>query len=321
MDGRDRLKDRDCNLIGCRFCHGHMLHLLSRVTVLDSAAPSRSGVGRCALKARFDAPSHCHPRIDEAVRHGHSGQRPEPRRPGREVFGLLGPNGAGKTTTIKMLITLLPPTSGGASVAGHDIHLDPRLVRRSIGYVPQLLSSDGALSARENLMTSARLYHLPTAERKPRIEERCSSWPSSPRRIDWCGPSRGHDRRLEIAQAMLHRPEVLFLDEPTVGLDPNARRAVWDHIRDLRAAEGTTILLTTHYMDEAAELCGRVGFMHLGKLVALGTPPSCPLRPVRAKDLDDAFTHFTGSELVETGEQGGQYRDVARTRRTARRLG
>ena len=239
-----------------------------------------------------------------------------------EVFGLLGPNGAGKTTTIKMLITLLPPTSGGASVAGHDIHLDPRLVRRSIGYVPQLLSSDGALSARENLMTSARLYHLPTAERKPRIEEalRFMALESSADRLVRTF-SGGMIRRLEIAQAMLHRPEVLFLDEPTVGLDPNARRAVWDHIRDLRAAEGTTILLTTHYMDEAAELCGRVGFMHLGKLVALGTPAELSARAGAGKDLDDAFTHFTGSEHLETGEQGGQYRDVARTRRTARRLG
>ncbi len=239
-----------------------------------------------------------------------------------EVFGLLGPNGAGKTTTIKMLITLLPPSGGSATVAGHDILHDPRLVRRSIGYVPQLLSSDGALSARENLMTSARLYHLPTAERRARIDEALEfmALESAADRLVRTF-SGGMVRRLEIAQAMLHRPEVLFLDEPTVGLDPNARRAVWGHIRELRKAEGTTILLTTHYMDEAAELCGRVGFMHLGKLVALGTPEELSAQAGKGKTLDDAFTHFTGSDLGETGEQGGQFRDVARTRRTARRLG
>jgi ABC-2 type transport system ATP-binding protein len=128
-------------------------------------------------------------------------------------------------------------------------------------------------------------------------------------------------RRLEIAQAMLHEPEVLFLDEPTVGLDPTARRTVWSHIRDLREGEGTTILLTTHYMDEAAELCGRVGIMHLGKLVALGTPAELARQAGPGKNLDDAFSYFTGADLGDAGEQGGQYRDVARTRRTARRLG
>jgi ABC-2 type transport system ATP-binding protein len=239
-----------------------------------------------------------------------------------EVFGLLGPNGAGKTTTIKMLITLLPPSGGTAQVAGYDILREARLVRRSIGYVPQLLSSDGALTARENLMTSARLYHLPMAERQPRIDEALTFTGlegAADRLVRTF--SGGMIRRLEIAQAMLHRPEVLFLDEPTVGLDPIARRAVWGHIRDLRASEGTTILLTTHYMDEAAELCNRVGIMHLGKLVALGTPAELAAQAGPGKDLDDAFSYFTGAELGEESEQGGQYRDVARTRRTARRLG
>ena len=241
--------------------------------------------------------------------------------PAGEVFGLLGPNGAGKTTTIKMLITLLPPTSGHASVAGYDIGTDSRLVRRSIGYVPQLLSSDGALTARENLMTSARLYHLQSSERGSRIEEALAftGLDSAADRLVRTF-SGGMIRRLEIAQAMLHRPEVLFLDEPTVGLDPTARRAVWDHIRDLRTAAGTTILLTTHYMDEATELCSRVGIMHLGRLVALGTPAELAAQAGPGKTLDDAFSYFTGAALDE-GEQGGQYRDVARTRRTARRLG
>ncbi len=235
-----------------------------------------------------------------------------------EVFGLLGPNGAGKTTTIKMLITLLPVTSGSATVAGHDIVSDQRLVRRSIGYVPQLLSSDGALTARENLDTSGRLYHIPSGERRERIADA----------LEFMGLadvgdslvrtfSGGMIRRLEIAQAMLHRPQVLFLDEPTVGLDPVARRAVWEHVRRLRDREGTTILLTTHYMDEASELCDRVGIMHLGHLVALGTPDALAADVGPGATLDDVFTHYTGSDL----EEGGSYRDVARTRRTARRLG
>ena len=235
-----------------------------------------------------------------------------------EMFGLLGPNGAGKTTTIKMLITLLEPTSGVATVAGHGIVGDQRLVRRSIGYVPQLLSSDGALSARENLDISARLYHVPRAERRERIEDS----------LEFMGLadvgdrlvktySGGMIRRLEIAQAMLHRPSVLFLDEPTVGLDPVARRAVWEHVRALRERDGTTILLTTHYMEEAAELCDRVGIMHLGHLVALGTPGELAEEVRPGATLDEVFTHFTGTGL----EDGGSYRDVARTRRTARRLG
>lgn len=234
-----------------------------------------------------------------------------------EVFGLLGPNGAG-TTTIKMLITLLPPTAGAATVAGHDVLHEQRLVRRSIGYVPQLLSSDSALTAHENLDISGRLYHIPRAERRERIAEA----------LDFMGLadvadnlvrtfSGGMIRRLEIAQAMLHRPQVLFLDEPTVGLDPIARRAVWEHVRSLRERDGTTIMLTTHYMDEAAELCERVGIMHLGKLGALGTPGSLEAQVGPGASLDDVFTHFTGGDL----DEGGTYRDVARTRRTARRLG
>ena len=235
-----------------------------------------------------------------------------------EVFGLLGPNGAGKTTTIKMLITLLPPSGGEARVAGHDIRRDQRRVRRSIGYVPQLLSSDGTLTARENLDVSGRLYHIPSGERRERIDEALSFMGLAEvgdRLVRTF--SGGMIRRLEIAQAMLHRPEILFLDEPTVGLDPVARRAVWEHVRRLRDREGTTIMLTTHYMDEAAELCERVGIMHLGHLVALGTPAELAAQVGPAATLDDVFTHFTGSEL----EEGGTYRDVARTRRTARRLG
>ncbi len=238
--------------------------------------------------------------------------------PPGEVFGLLGPNGAGKTTTIKMLITLLGPTSGDASVAGHDIVREPRLVRRSVGYVPQLLSSDGSLTARENLDVSARLYHIPAAERRDRIEASLGFMGLAEVADQLVRTfSGGMIRRLEIAQAMLHRPAVLFLDEPTVGLDPLARHAVWDHIRGLRKRDGTTVMLTTHYMEEAAELCERVGIMHLGKLVALGTPSELEAQVGPGATLDAVFTHFTGAGL----EEGGSFRDVARTRRTARRLG
>jgi len=238
-----------------------------------------------------------------------------------EVFGLLGPNGAGKTTTIKMLIMLLPPTSGTATVAGHDIIHEPRQVRRSIGYVPQLLSSDGALSARENLDISGRLYHIPGAERRERIDDALQFMGLAEVGDNLVRTfSGGMVRRLEIAQAMLHAPRALFLDEPTVGLDPTARHAVWGHIRKLREREGTTILLTTHYMDEAAELCERVGIMHLGKLVALGTPESLAVEVGPGANLDDVFTHFTGSDL-DAAPGGGTYRDLARTRRIARRLG
>jgi len=175
------------------------------------------------------------------------------------VFGLLGPNGAGKTTTIKMLITLLPATSGSATVAGHDIAHEARAVRRSIGYVPQLLSSDGALSARENLDISGPVPHS-RPERRERIDEALRFMGLMDVGDNLVRTySGGMVRRLEIAQAMLHAPPVLFLDEPTVGLDPTARRAVWEHVRKLRELEGTTILLTTHYMDEAAELCERSG--------------------------------------------------------------
>jgi ABC-2 type transport system ATP-binding protein len=190
-----------------------------------------------------------------------------------ELFGLLGPNGAGKTTTIKMLTTLLPPTSGSASVAGADIVHEAGLVRSRIGYVPQLISADGSLTGLENLQLSARLYHLSRQARDERIPEvlRFMALGEASDRLVRTY-SGGMIRRLELAMAMLHRPAVLFMDEPTLGLDPTARTAVWDHVMRLREAEGTTILLTTHYMEEADELCDRMAIMHLGRIAAIGTP-------------------------------------------------
>jgi len=236
-----------------------------------------------------------------------------------EVFGLLGPNGAGKSTVIKMLTTLLPPTAGTARVAGYDIVRQAAQVRRVIGYVPQLLSADGALTGYENLLVFARLYELPRRERDQRIHEALAFMNLDDVADRLVGTySGGMIRRLEIAQATLHQPQMLFLDEPTVGLDPLAREVVWDHLEQLRAEMGTTILLTTHYMDEAERLCTRVAIMHLGKVAALGTPTELKAS-IGGEEvtLDDVFVHYAGGTL----ESGGNYRETARTRRTVRRLG
>ena len=236
-----------------------------------------------------------------------------------EGFGLLGPNGAGKTTTIKMLTTLLPPTSGTASVAGFDIVQQARDVRRVIGYVPQLVSADGSLTGYENLLIFAKLYDLPRAERQSRIRNALVLMglaEAADRMVQEY--SGGMIRRLEIAQSMLHRPRVLFLDEPTIGLDPVARRAVWEHIEQLRREHGTTILMTTHLMEEADHLCHRVAIMHLGRVAAIGTPAALKASlGGNETTLDDVFVHYAGGAV----DSGGGYREVSRTRRTAQRLG
>jgi ABC-2 type transport system ATP-binding protein len=236
-----------------------------------------------------------------------------------EIFGLLGPNGAGKTTAIKMLTTLLPPTAGQASVAGFDIIRQANDVRRSIGYVPQMLSADGTLTGYENLMVFAQLYDVPRREREPRVRDS----------LEFMGLAGAGDklvrtysggmiRRLEIAQSMLHRPRVLFLDEPTIGLDPVGRRTVWEHLRQLLSDFGTTVFLTTHFMEEADALCARVAIMHHGKVVALGSPAELKASiGGNGATLDDVFIHYAGDSL----ESGGSYRETSRTRRTAIRLG
>ncbi|MGD0855412.1 MAG: ATP-binding cassette domain-containing protein [Dehalococcoidia bacterium] len=239
-----------------------------------------------------------------------------------EIFGLLGPNGAGKTTAIKMLTTLLPPTSGNATVAGYDIVHHASDVRRVIGYVPQMLSADGTLTGYENLLIFAKLYDIPRREREKRIHDVLSFMglvEESNRLVRTY--SGGMIRRLEIAQSMMHRPKVLFLDEPTIGLDPLARRAVGDLIDDLRENYGATIFMTTHLMEEADLLCDRVAIMHKGKVAALGSPEE--LKSAIGKEgvtLEDVFVHFAGSELESEGDYR-DYRETQRTRRTARRLG
>lgn len=239
--------------------------------------------------------------------------------PRGSVFGLLGRNGAGKTTTIKMLITLLTPSEGTAAIGGCDIRTQPARVRRLVGYVPQLLSADGALTAEENLHVFARLYHIPRAQRRARIDAALASVglaDSADRLVrDFSG---GMIRRLEIVQSMLHRPVVLFLDEPTIGLDPAARRDIWQQLRDLSTREGTTLFLTTHDMEEADTLCDQVAIMHRGRVVAQGTPRELKAGVGPDASLDDVFILHTG-DAGEAEERG--IRDVARTRRTARRLG
>ena len=239
-----------------------------------------------------------------------------------EVFGLLGSNGAGKTTTIKMLTTLLPPSSGGARVAGFSINAQAVEVRRVIGYVPQAVSVDGSLTGYENLLIFAKLYDLPHREQQARIQEALEFMGLTADGGRLVGEySGGMVRRLEIAQSTLHRPRVLFLDEPTVGLDPIARDAVWKHLLQLRANYGTTLFFTTHYLEEAESHCDRIAIMHLGKVAALGTckelEASLGGSGGGSHTLDEVFVHYAGSAL----DSGGNFHDVSAERATAQRLG
>jgi ABC-2 type transport system ATP-binding protein len=234
------------------------------------------------------------------------------------IFGLLGPNGAGKSTLIKMLTTLLPPTEGTALVAGFDIVREPRSVRRKIGYVSQMLSADGDLTGRENLTISAKLYGVPRSERASRITHALEFLDLAQAADKYVKQySGGMIRRLEIAQSMLHKPSILFLDEPTVGLDPIAKQSVWQNVRDLREELGTTILMTTHDMQEADELCETVVFMHAGKLAAVGSPADLKAALGSDVSLGDVFIHYTGAVISD----GGDFRDAARVRSTSKRLG
>ncbi len=189
-----------------------------------------------------------------------------------EIFGFLGPNGAGKSTTINMLCTLVRPSGGSALVAGHDVVSERDDVRRNIGLVFQDTTLDGYLSAEQNLQLHAELYGVPrelVGERMRQVMEMVGLWE---RRDSWVNTfSGGMKRRLEIARGLLHSPRVLFLDEPTVGLDPQTRSSIWRYIRELKAREDITIFLTTHYMDEA-EYCDRIAIMDQGRIIVLDTP-------------------------------------------------
>ncbi len=190
-----------------------------------------------------------------------------------EIFGLLGPNGAGKSTLIRMMTTLTPSTSGRALIAGHDVAREPDAVRRTIGVIPQALTSDIDLTVEENLSIYAKLYEVPKAERERNIEDLLKAvdllkWRNAQTKT----LSGGMRRRLEIARGLIHNPKIFFLDEPTTGLDPVSRVAVWEMLNQLKNTRRLTMLITTHYMDEADRLCDRIAIVDHGKLVALDTP-------------------------------------------------
>jgi ABC-2 type transport system ATP-binding protein len=190
-----------------------------------------------------------------------------------EIFGLLGPNGAGKTTTIGMLCTIIRPTSGSASIAGYDVIGEPAQVRRKVGIVFQDPTLDTVLTGRENLELHARLYGVPSDIRKRRISEMLELVDLKQRSNDITRTySGGMRRRLELARGLLHRPAVLFLDEPTLGLDPQTRARIWEYIKKMAQREQTTVVLTTHYMEEAEQVCDRVGIIDHGRIIALNSP-------------------------------------------------
>jgi ABC-2 type transport system ATP-binding protein len=218
-----------------------------------------------------------------------------------EVFGLLGPNGAGKSTLIRMLVTLLLPTSGTALINGFDIVRQADDVRRSIGVIPQAMTSDLELSVEENLLIFAKLYGVGREKRNRLITEllesvELSQWRDKPVKM----LSGGMRRRVEIARGLVHEPSIFFLDEPTTGLDPVSRTAVWDMLDRVRKTHKLTVLVTTHYMDEADKLCDRIAIVDHGGLVVLDTPANLKASvPGATEDttLDDVFVHYTGNDL------------------------
>ena len=216
-----------------------------------------------------------------------------------EIFAFLGPNGAGKSTTIKMLTTLLRPTSGHMRVDGHDPLTEPNAVRRSFGIVFQDPSLDSELTAWENLDFHGVLYHVPRATRHQRIPELLRFVGLWERRNDQVKQfSGGMKRRLEIARGLLHHPRILYLDEPTLGLDPQTRNQLWEHVRALNRSEGITVFFTTHYIEEAEKVAQRVTIIDHGRIVATGTPDQLKYQ-AGAPTLEEAFLHFTGRTIRE----------------------
>jgi ABC-2 type transport system ATP-binding protein len=225
-----------------------------------------------------------------------------------ELFGLLGPNGAGKTTLISILATILPATSGSATICGHDVRREQDAVRRSIGIVFQDPSLDDELTGEENLDFHGRLYGMNAHTRRARMEEVLKLVDLFDRRKDIVRTySGGMRRRLEIARGLMHRPEVLFLDEPTLGLDPQTRRKIWNYIRDLNESFGMTIILTTHYMDEADQLCSRLAVIDHGGIVAMDSPEGLKAQlggEVLELELSDMQEDFLASleQLDDVGD-------------------
>jgi ABC-2 type transport system ATP-binding protein len=209
-----------------------------------------------------------------------------------EIFGLLGPNGAGKSTLIRMMTTLLEITSGAAYIEGHDVRKEPNLARRCMGVIPQAMTSDGDLTVWENLSIYSKLYSIPAAVRERSINELLelvdlTQWRDAPAK----NLSGGMRRRLEIARGLVHRPNIFFLDEPTTGLDPVSRVAVWEMIGEIKKKRNLTVLITTHYMDEADRLCDRIAIVDHGKLVALDSPRALKSSIPGSSVIEAQFTH------------------------------
>jgi ABC-2 type transport system ATP-binding protein len=219
-----------------------------------------------------------------------------------EVMGLLGPNGAGKSTLIRMMTTLVPITSGTVIVAGHNVATDPDAARLAIGVIPQAMTTDVDLSVQENLSIYAKLYGVSREERQRRIPALLDLVKMGDRRMSLVKTlSGGMRRRVEIARGLVHSPSILFLDEPTTGLDPVSRIDVWQLLALVRREHKLTILITTHYMDEADRLCDRIAIVDRGHLVALDTPTAlkASVTAVANPTLDDVFAFYTGQGLTE----------------------
>ncbi|CAN5176664.1 ATP-binding cassette domain-containing protein [soil metagenome] len=237
-----------------------------------------------------------------------------------ETVGLLGPNGAGKTTVVRVLTTLTPVQHGTVSVFGLDAKRDTMDIRYNIGYVPQQLSIESALTGRQNVQWFARLYDVPRRQRNARVDEALEAMNLLDVADGLAGTySGGMVRRLELAQALVNRPSLLILDEPTVGLDPIARDGVWSQVQRMQDEFGMTVLLTTHYMEEADVLCDRVALMHHGKLQTVGSPTELKAAVGPDASLEDVFRHHAGSDLVDDTPRPG-LREIRSSRKTARRV-
>jgi ABC-2 type transport system ATP-binding protein len=243
-------------------------------------------------------------------------------RPG-ETMGLLGPNGAGKTTVVRMLTTLTPVQQGELRIFGMDAREQTVDIRSNIGYVPQQLSIESGLTGRQNVEWFARLYGVPRAQRADRVNEALDAMELLDVADRLAGTySGGMVRRLEVAQALVNRPSLLVLDEPTVGLDPIARDRVWTQVQKMQGQFGMTVLLTTHYMEEADVLCDRVALMHHGELRAVGTPAKLKSTVSPAATLEDVFRHYTAGDLSpQSAEEGSGFREIRSSRKVARRAG
>jgi len=237
-----------------------------------------------------------------------------------EIFAFLGPNGAGKTTTIRMLTTLLKPTSGHIELDGLNPATNQNAVRQKFGIVFQDPSLDGDLTAEENMEIHGVLYHVPHKVRRQRTEELLKQFELWDRRKDQVKKfSGGMKRRLEIARGFLHTPKILFLDEPTLGLDPQSRNQLWSHVKKVNEAEKVTVMLTTHYMDEADRVAHRVGVIDRGKLVAVGTPAEIKAQ-TNTETLEEAFLALTGSTIRdESAGSADQMRQFAKMWQGAKR--